>query len=73
MNRSERLARLWEIDLYPVTCQELSEGRTDLEVLDAILAGGGRIIQLREKHWDKKDLYELALEFRKFGIPANEL
>lgn len=73
MNRSERLARLWEIDLYPVTCQDLSEGRTDLEVLDAILAGGGKIIQLREKHWDKKDLYEMALEFRKRTLKTNAL
>ena len=73
MNRTERLARLKEIDLYTVTCQELSEGRNDLEVLDAVLAGGGRIIQLREKNWDKKDLYELALEFRKRTLKDNVL
>ena len=73
MNRSERLARFKEIDLYPVTCQELSEGRSNLEVLDAVLAGGSRIIQLREKHWDKRDIYELALEFRKRTLKANAL
>lgn len=65
MNRKERLAKLKEIDIYPVTCQELSEGRTNLEVLAAVLAGGAKIIQLREKHWSKKDLYDLAIEFRK--------
>jgi len=65
MNRKERLIKLKSIDIYPVTCQELSEGRTNLEVLAAVLAGGTKIIQLREKHWDKKDLYELAIEFRK--------
>lgn len=65
MNRKERLLKLKTIDIYPVTCQELSEGRTNLEVLEAVLAGGAKIIQLREKHWDKKDLYELAVEFRK--------
>jgi thiamine-phosphate pyrophosphorylase len=65
MNRKERLAKLKEIDIYPVTCQELSEGRTNLEVLAAVLAGGAKIIQLREKHWPKKDLYDLAIEFRK--------
>ena len=73
MNRKERLARLKEIDLYTVTCQALSDGRSDLEVLDAVLAGGGRIIQLREKDWDKKDLYELALEFRKRTREHNAL
>jgi thiamine-phosphate pyrophosphorylase len=65
MNRKERLLKLKAIDIYPVTCQELSEGRSNLEVLAAVLAGGAKIIQLREKLWDKKDLYELALEFRK--------
>lgn len=65
MNRKERLIKLKAIDIYPVTCQEFSEGRTNLEVLAAVLAGGAKIIQLREKHWDKKDLYELAIEFRK--------
>lgn len=65
MNRKERLVKLKSIDIYPVTCQEFSEGRTNLEVLAAVLAGGAKIIQLREKHWDKKDLYELAIEFRK--------
>ena len=65
MNREKRLAKLKEIDIYPVTCQELSEGRTNLEVLAAVLKGGAKIIQLREKHWSKKDLYDLAVECRK--------
>ncbi|MGB2927774.1 MAG: thiamine phosphate synthase [Desulfobacterales bacterium] len=65
MNRKERLVKLKAIDIYPVTCQKLSEGRTNLEVLASVLAGGAKIIQLREKHWDKKGLYELAIEFRK--------
>jgi thiamine-phosphate pyrophosphorylase len=73
MIRLERLARFKEIDLYPVTCQELSEGRTNLEMLEAVLAGGSRIIQLREKHWNKKDLYEVALEFRKQTLKSNAL
>jgi thiamine-phosphate pyrophosphorylase len=67
MNRKERLEKLNEIDIYPVTCQELSNGRTNLEVLAAVLAGGAKIIQLREKHWSKKDLYDLAVEFRKLA------
>ena len=65
MNRKERLAKLKEIDIYPVTCQELSEGRTNLEVLAKVLTGGAKIIQLREKHYSKKELYDLAIEFRK--------
>jgi thiamine-phosphate pyrophosphorylase len=73
MNRKKRLATFKKIDIYPVTCQELSDGRTDLEVAAAVLAGGAKIIQLREKHWTKKDLYDLALEFRKQTRSCNAL
>lgn len=65
MSREERIEAISKIDIYPVTCQQLSEGRTNLQVLDAVLAGGAKIIQLREKHWEKRYLYEMALEFRK--------
>ncbi len=65
MNRAARLTKFKEVDIYPVTCEALSEGRTNMEVLDAVLKAGARIIQLREKDWNKKDLYESALQFRK--------
>ncbi len=54
-----------EFDLYPVTCQALSEGRSDLEVLDALIAGGARIVQLREKDLSDRDFFFLAQEFRR--------
>jgi thiamine-phosphate pyrophosphorylase len=69
MKRGERLKKIEAIDIYPVTCQALSNGRSNLEVLDAVLTGGAKIIQLREKNWDKKDLYTLALEFRRRMAP----
>ncbi|WP_373498012.1 thiamine phosphate synthase [Desulfococcus sp.] len=53
------------IDIFPVTCQEMSKGRTNLEVLDAVMAAGAGIIQMREKNWKKKAIHDLALEFRK--------
>jgi len=65
MNREERIRKIEAIDIYPVTSQELSEGRNNLEVLEAVMAGGARIVQLREKHWEKKALYDQAVEFRK--------
>ena len=73
MSRLERLARFNESELYTVTCQELSEGRANLEVLEAVIAGGGKIIQLREKDWDKRELYKLAIEFRKRTLKSNML
>jgi thiamine-phosphate pyrophosphorylase len=65
MKREERIRKMAAVDIYPVTCQTLSEGRTNLEVLDAVLAAGAKIIQLREKAWQKGALYELAIEFRR--------
>lgn len=64
MNREERIGKMRHVDIYPVTAQDLSEGRSNLDVLDAVLAGGAKIIQLREKNWEKKALYEAALVFR---------
>ena len=63
-NKQQRLKAFDKIDLYPVTDQGLSLGRTDLEVLEGLIAGGARIVQLREKHISKKDLYHLAQAFR---------
>ncbi len=62
--KAERLAQFARVDLYPVTCRQLSAGRTDLEILDGIIAGGARIVQLRDKDTDKRALYEKAVIFR---------
>lgn len=54
-----------DFDLYPVTCQQLSRGRSDLEVLDALIEGGARAVQLREKDLSDRDFFHLAEEFRR--------
>ena len=64
MQREARRQMFQQVDVYPVTCEELSEGRSNLEVLEAVIRGGANIIQLREKEYQKKDLYHLALKFR---------
>ena len=64
MQKSERLSLFIKVDLYPVTCQELSAGRSSVEVLEGILAGGARIVQLREKRLPLAELYDLAVIFR---------
>ncbi len=53
-----------DFDLYPVTCQALSKGRSNLEVLDALIEGGAKVVQLREKDITDRDLFDLAKEFR---------
>ncbi len=67
-------ARLFDaIDIYPVTCEALSNGRSDIEVLDALIAGGAKIVQLRDKHASKRALYHKALTFRKKTAAAGML
>ena len=73
MNREERKAKFGEIDLYPVTCERLSAGRSNREVLEAIIQGGAKIIQLREKDYSKRDLYHLAVHFREVTTRAGVL
>jgi thiamine-phosphate pyrophosphorylase len=73
MDKETRRRMFDQVDLYPVTCERLSAGRSDLEVLDAVIRGGGRIIQLREKDCGKGDLYRLALKFREITAQAGIL
>jgi len=61
------------IDLYTVTCEELSNGRTNYEVLDAVIKGGGKIIQLRDKKCAKIDFLKMAKKFRKITADAGVL
>lgn len=62
--RQGRRDRFAEIDLYPVTCEPLANGRSDDEVLRAVIAGGARIVQLRDKDAPPATFYAKALRFR---------
>ena len=73
MKREARIQLFQQIDLYPVTCERLSQGRSNLEVLRAVIQGGSKIIQLREKNYSKRDLYYLALQFRETTTRAGVL
>jgi thiamine-phosphate pyrophosphorylase len=73
MVKTARIQLFQQVDVYPVTCERLSEGRSNLEVLRAVIQGGSRIIQLREKEYSKKDLFNLALKFREITTQAGIL
>lgn len=64
---------LEEVTVYPVSCEKLACGRTDLEWLDAVLKGGARIVQLRDKISDDRTLLEKAKIFRERTRVANAL
>ena len=73
MKLIERKKRFDDIDLYVVTCEKLSNGRSNLEVLDAVIKGGGKIIQLRDKQISKRDFFQLAKKFREITLKAGML
>lgn len=55
-------------DLYPVTCAGLSAGRTDLEVVEAVVRGGARIVQYREKTLPDGERFRQALAMRELTV-----
>jgi len=71
--RRERQQRFLAVDLYPVTCEKLSAGRSDENVLAGIIAGGAKIVQLRDKEADTATLYRKALTFRRLTAAAGVL
>jgi len=71
---AERLQIFTEaVTVYPVSCEKLANGRSDLEWLAAVLAGGARIVQLRDKESDDRELYQKALAFRRLTSAAGVL
>lgn len=62
-----------EVTLYPVSCEKLADGRSDIEWLDAVLAGGARIVQLRDKEADGRTFYQKAIIFREKTRKAGAL
>ncbi len=52
--------------LYPVITEKFCAGRSSVEVLKAIIHSGlVNIVQLREKEKSRKEIYEMALVFRR--------
>lgn len=62
-----------EVTLYPVSCQKLARGRDDLQWLAAVLAGGARIVQLRDKEASARQLLVKAHAFREQTRAAGAL
>jgi len=61
----------FEFGLYPVVSVEFCSGRSPFYVLEQILEGGAKIVQLRNKIDHKKDVYEQAIIFRTITVKYN--
>lgn len=67
------MARFKRAGLYLVTSQAFSHGRSTPEIVKAALAGGARLIQLREKDMPLAQLAALATEIRTMTRKAGAL
>ena len=61
------------VTIYPVSCEKLCQGRSDLEWLHDVLAGGAKIVQLRDKDSDDGQLLAKAHRFRQLTREAGAL
>ena len=61
------------VDLYPVITEAFCQGRSSLEVLEAVLEAGVDIVQLREKELTKRELFKRAVVFRQRTARAGAL
>ena len=70
---TERMDRFQVAGLYLVTSQALSAGRSTIEIVRAALAGGVKLIQLREKDMSLREYVKLAEQVRAMTLKAGGL
>lgn len=73
MTHQERMARFAETDLYVVITEAFCAGRSGVDVLEACLAAGVRLVQLREKDLPARELCRRAEIFREHTARAGAL
>ncbi|NLM52225.1 MAG: thiamine phosphate synthase [Firmicutes bacterium] len=67
------MAKFPQTDIYGITCEKLSKGRDNLEVVKQLLAAGVKIIQYREKEKTKKEKLRQCLAISKMCREAGAL
>jgi len=60
-----------DFPLYCITAQNLSKGKSNIEVVKEMILGGAKIIQYREKYRDIKTRYEECIEIKKLTEKNN--
>jgi len=64
------LREIFQTDIYAITGEEFSRGRSNVEVVEELLAAGIKIIQYREKSKDLRRQYQECLEIRRLTREA---
>jgi thiamine-phosphate pyrophosphorylase len=73
MRHEDLMAAFAATDLYVVITEAFCAGRPALDILARTLDVGVRLVQMREKDLDGRQLYLHALEFRKMTAAAGAL
>ncbi len=74
MTYSKRIEQFIEkVTVYPVSCEYLCDGRTDVQWLEAVIQGGAQVVQLRDKKCKDAELLEKAKKFRELTKEAGVL
>ena len=61
----DNLKELFKNELYCITSEEHSNGKSNIEVVKELIASGVKVIQYREKNKKSLFKYEECLEIRK--------
>ena len=61
---NERIEAFRRTDVYPVVTSEFCAGRSPVEVVESLLAGGARILQIREKTMPDRPFLNLLRRIR---------
>ena len=73
-----RVRGRFELDLYVILDRTASHGRDLREILDGVIAGGGRLVQFREKEWPLRRCLPLLEDLRRrarqagIGLAVND-
>ncbi|AZT89424.1 thiamine phosphate synthase [Caldicellulosiruptor changbaiensis] len=65
LSKEEKLQLFRSYNIYGLTAEKFSNGRSNIEVVKAMLESGIKIIQYREKYKSLKEKYEECLQIRK--------
>lgn len=60
----------FDFDIYPVITEKFCRNGSAVETLKQVLGGGAKIVQLREKEYDKGKILDMAFSFRKLTAEA---
>ena len=69
----KKIMEIFQTDIYGVTCEALSPGRDNLDVVRQMINAGIKIIQYREKEKSKREKYEECRVIREMCKPAGVL